>query len=115
MRNRISNHCCGQIGSSTLRLTLAALLAREMGFRFRGMTRSKLKLLDDGEHRLTLWMEQAAQVCWVVCDNPLQLETALLRGSHRLPLNIKGSADPFVQTLKSWRAEARMRAEPRQP
>ena len=108
LRDRLINHCAGSIATSTLRRSLAALLAQKLAFRFHAVPSGKIRLTAEGdEDRLTGWMTSHAKVAWIVTPVPWVLEHELLKhGEPRLPLNIQGSADPHAAVLKKLRADA---------
>ncbi len=106
LRDRLKNHCRGPIGSSTLRRTLASLLTPDLLDLSLGRTASgKHALSAQDEARLTQWMSTHLRVAWLVHPEPWQLEDALIKKGPRLPLNIAGSSDPFVETLKQRRRD----------
>jgi hypothetical protein len=104
LRDRIRNHMIGPIGSSTLRRSLAVLLAEPLELQLRRSDTNRLLLPRKEESRLTEWMQKMARVCWVVCDEPWQVEKSLLAHGPRLPLNIQGSDHPFARQLREMRA-----------
>jgi hypothetical protein len=104
--NRLKTHCRGPIASSTLRRTLVCLLGDRLKLDVKRRPSGKFWMGPEDERRLTKWMDQNARVAWFCCDRPWQLEAALIgQGSPRLPLNIRGSRDPFAAVLKRLRAE----------
>jgi hypothetical protein len=105
LRHRLLTHCRGPIASSTLRRTLAVLLARDLGLSITRAASLKLKMLPEDETRLTGWMNENAQVVWSTCPAPWEVEDHLIQGT-RLPLNIRGSSDPFANELSKLRSRA---------
>ena len=103
LRKRLANHLRGPAATSTLRRTLAVLLADELGLALSRRSTGKL-YLGDGETRLTAWMAEHAKVAWIEDPDPRALELALLTAGPRLPLNIEGSSDPYAATLRRQRA-----------
>jgi hypothetical protein len=109
LRSRLN--CRGPAATSTLRRTLACLLKSQLRLQLR---RNALrKLLVSPEHAITEWMDSHARVAWVVCDEPWRFEHNLIKkswppkpGWPRLPLNIRGSLDPFCLTLRALRTSA---------
>lgn len=102
LRHRLLTHCRGPIASSTLRRTLAVLLAHDLGLSITRAISLKLKMAPEHETRLTAWMNENAQVVWSTCPAPWDVEDHLIKGT-RLPLNIRGSSDPFAKELsKLW-------------
>jgi hypothetical protein len=103
LRDRLKNHARGPIATSTLRRSLAALLRKDLSLHIRRDARGKLRMSEEHEARLSAWMDAHARVGWVVCPAPWQVEEALLQAGPRLPLNIKGSSDPYRRTLSALR------------
>jgi GIY-YIG catalytic domain-containing protein len=106
LRNRLLNHCRGPLASSTLRRTLAVLLAGELDLSIARTKAGKLKMSSEHETRLTKWMDENARVVWLVNATPWELEDHLIKGAVRLPLNIRGSSDPFAKVLSNVRSQA---------
>jgi hypothetical protein len=105
LRSRIKNHCRGPAASSTLRRTLACLLKNKLKLDVKRQPSGKLWMSSEDEMRLTEWMDAHARVAWICHPEPWQLESQLIaRGKPRLPLNIRGSRDPFGAELKVLRA-----------
>jgi hypothetical protein len=50
-------------------------------------------------------------VTWVVSATPWEIEDHLIRGPTRLPLNIRGSSNPFATVLSKLRSQALQGAE----
>ena len=105
LRNRLLNHCRGPLASSTLRRTLAVLLKSEFGLSITRTKAGKLKMPPEHEAWLTGWMEENARVIWVVNAAPWEVEDHLVQGTARLPLNIRGSSDPFAKVLSAMRSQ----------
>jgi hypothetical protein len=105
LRNRLLNHCRGPLATSTLRRTLAVLLKGELGLDITCTSAGKLKMPPENETRLTLWMDEHARVIWVVHSEPWEIEDHLIQGTTRLPLNIRGSSDPFAKELSKLRSQ----------
>jgi hypothetical protein len=105
LRNRLRNHIRGPIGSSTLRRTLASLLAIPLKLRFDRTVGGRPVLSPACERRLTDWLDQEARVAWLVCERPWEAERQILATGPKLPLNIQGSSDPFSKVLSGLRAE----------
>jgi hypothetical protein len=107
IRDRLLNHCRGPIVCSTLRRTLACLLAAELALCVSRLPSGKMCLQKSDEERLTEWMTRHARVAWTCHDKPWVLEEQLLAaGAPRMPLNIRGSADPFRKILRRLRSPA---------
>ncbi len=103
LRRRLRDHVRGRVARSTLRRSLACLLAEDLGLRFGSTSSGKLMLLEDGEARLSAWMASNARVAWLGTPKPWVVENAVLARGPRLPLNIKGSTDPFRTELRRIR------------
>jgi hypothetical protein len=104
LRDRLKNHCCGPLAQSTLRRTLTALLGEELGLAVYRLPNGKLALSLADEAKLSLWMTKHLRVAWMLNPTPWELETTLIREGPRLPLNIRGSSDPFARALKLKRS-----------
>ncbi|WP_374619534.1 GIY-YIG nuclease family protein [Devosia sp.] len=103
LRDRLKNHTRGPIATSTLRRTLTSLLGGQLGFGVVRLPSGKLAMSRDDEQRLTGWMTDHARVAWMVHPRPWEIESALIVGGPRLPLNIRESADPFRAELQAMR------------
>jgi hypothetical protein len=104
LRNRLLDHCRGPLASSTLRRTLAVLLMGELDLSISRTKPGKLKMSPEHETRLTDWMDENARVVWLTNSTPWELEDHLIQGAVRLPLNIRGSSDPFAKVLSNTRS-----------
>jgi hypothetical protein len=114
LRNRLLNHCRGPVASSTLRRTLAVLLRDELDLSITLTKAGKLKMSPEHEARLTQWMAENAGVTWVVSATPWEVEDYMIQGAMRLPLNIRGSSDPFAKVLSNLRSQiGQLAAQPR--
>jgi hypothetical protein len=107
LRNRLLNHCRGPLASSTLRRTLAVLLKSELGLSITRTNAGKLKMSPEHEARLTHWMDENARVVWLTNSTPREIEDHLIEGEVGLPLNIRGSTDPFAKVLSAMRSQVR--------
>jgi hypothetical protein len=105
LRNRLLNHCRGPLATSTLRRTLAVLVKGELDLDITCTSAGKLKMPPEQETRLTGWMDEHARVVWVVHPEPWEIEDHLIQGMTRLPLNIRGSSDPFAKELSKLRSQ----------
>jgi GIY-YIG catalytic domain-containing protein len=106
LRHRLLTHCRGPIASSTLRRTLAVLLAQELELSISRAMSLKLRMPAEHETRLTQWMNENARVVWSTCSAPWEVEDHLIQGTARLPLNIRGSSHPFAKELSKLRSKA---------
>jgi hypothetical protein len=105
LRNRLLNHCRGPLATSTLRRTLAVLLKDELNLSITRTGAGKLKMPPEHETRLTGWMDEHARVVWAVYPEPWEIEDHMIQGTLRLPLNIRGSSDPFAEVLSKLRSQ----------
>jgi hypothetical protein len=105
LRHRLLTHCRGPIASSTLRRTLAVLLAHELNLSITRTTSLKLRMSAEHETRLSQWMNENARVVWSTCLAPWEVEDHLIQGASRLPLNIRGSSHPFAKELSKLRSQ----------
>lgn len=106
LRDRIRDHLKGPIASSTLRRSLAGLLAKDLGLEIIRNTQGRLQLSPGQEAILTEWMCDEARIAWAVCDQPWELERRLLAQGPRLPLNIRGSQNGYANELRRVRSLA---------
>lgn len=103
LRDRLKNHCRGPIRTSTLRRTLAAVLATEEGFIISRLESGKVSMSASDEQRLSGWMDGHAKIAYMAAQAPWSLEAELLAWGPSLPLNISGSRNPFRHQLKALR------------
>ena len=106
LRNRLLNHCRGPIGSSTLRRTLVAILGAELRLRPVRRSNGKLSMSPEDESSLSRWMDDHARVNWIANSEPWEIEDYLISEGARLPLNIRGSSDPFATQLSQLRSQS---------
>lgn len=97
------NHLRGSVRSSTLRLSLAALLKDRLGFDFYRDARGRVRMAKEHEEILSAWLQEHAGISVVHHDTPWQLEEALVRNGPPLPLNLSMSGHPFKPTLSALR------------
>jgi hypothetical protein len=106
LRKRIvGNHLGNSISRSTLRRSLACLLAEVMDFRIYRDPAGKMIMSPEDELILTKWLSDNAAISWLSDDAPWYLEDHLLGSRLALPLNIQGSKHGFRRKLKSLRME----------
>jgi hypothetical protein len=106
LRKRIlSNHLGNSLGRSTLRRSLASLLAEPMRFTIGYRTSKKMMIPREQEKALTEWLGAHAAVSWLAYSAPWTLEDYLLQKGPALPLNIKGSAHEFGKWLSVRRGK----------
>lgn len=104
LRDRLKDHSRGPIRTSTLRRTVAALMVGELDLPITRTLNGKLHMPHDAEQRLTAWLGAHARASWMTCAEPWVLEADLIQSELRLPLNIRGSSDPFRAELSALRA-----------
>lgn len=104
MKRRLwRNHLNGTVRSSTLRLSLAALLEQELDLEFWRDTRSRVRMDRQHESKLTAWIGRHAAVSVMQHDNPWTLEESLIKSGPSLPLNLSMSSHSFKTTLSDLR------------
>ena len=102
---RLQSHLRGNTRSSTLRLSLASLLRRQLALRF--IPAGKGVRLGSDEHILTQWILDHAFFAVADCDTPWIFEKALIQ-SIDLPLNLQhNTAHRFHPSLSQARSQAR--------
>ena len=89
LRRRIRTHFAGNIRSSTLRFSLASLLAERLGLVAAPRGDGKPRLHD--ESPLNAWMQGNAFVTYVENERPWEIEAAIVQ-SLDLPLNLEHNA-----------------------
>ncbi len=110
-RRLVRNHLQGSIRTSTLRQTLAALLADRGGFTFSRDPRGKPRMQMRDEQWLSAWMIEHACLSFVHTDDPWSLEETLIRTGPSLPLNLSMSQHPFRKILSTMRSRLGRDAE----
>lgn len=108
LRSRLPAHAKKDASRSTLRLTLGVLLAEELDLAL-GIHKGRLNWGEDGEDRLTRWINTHARVAWTEDETPWVVEDELLAHAS-LALNIDGRADLFSLELTNRRDKARRAA-----
>lgn len=103
LNHRIKNHIGGNIGNSTLRLSLASLLKDDLQFVFQRVGR-KARMSRENEAALSNWINQHAQIACFQYEAPWLLEDDLIARGPVLPLNLlKNRRNPFRTTLSDLR------------
>jgi hypothetical protein len=97
------NHLRGSVRSSTLRLSLSALLQNQLNLEFYRDAGDRVRMPKECEETLIAWVDQHAGISLVQHDSPWQLEEALIRNGPPLPLNLSMSGHPFKPTLSVLR------------
>ncbi|MGI5149560.1 GIY-YIG nuclease family protein [Plantactinospora sp. CA-294935] len=93
LRGRILRNHLRRSGSSTLRRTLAGLLASEG---YRTTWTDRVVLVPEDEARLTAWMYAHLRLTWAEDAEPATIEAELVRRLHP-PLNVHGVDSEHVQ------------------
>jgi hypothetical protein len=97
------NHLRGTVRTSTLRLSLAALLKQELDLAFWRDKRNRVRMDRHHEDKLSEWIATHAAISVVQHDEPWSLEETLIRTGPPLPLNLSMSGHPFKSTLSDLR------------
>jgi len=97
------NHLRGTVRISTLRLSLAAVLEKELELAFWRDKRNRVRMDRHHEDKLTGWIAKHAAISVAQHDEPWSLEDALVRNGPPLPLNLSMSGHPFRSTLSDRR------------
>lgn len=110
LRSRvIGNHMSGNTGSSTFRLTLAALLLDALDLHPRRAAK-KVVLAADENASLSRWQEEHLSLTWCVSPDPWDGEDDVIE-LMAPPLNLAGnSRHPFHPTLTAARSSFRTHA-----
>lgn len=111
LRTRVRYHYRGNAEGSTLRLTLGALLADELGIQLRRVGGGKrLTFTVPGEDVLSHWMEDHARVTCQRHPSPWELESILIARLD-LPLNLdQNRANQAHHAVTAARSRARDQA-----
>jgi hypothetical protein len=103
LRTRLRQHCRGNLKSSTLRRTIAALLESGEPTRTNFVESTARGNAADLDQRVSAWMDAHAKVCWVEAELPWLLEPALVTALAP-PLNLDHNAQSaFRDRLKELR------------
>ncbi|MEU8220111.1 GIY-YIG nuclease family protein [Micromonospora taraxaci] len=116
LRERVLRNHLKRSGSSTLRRTLAGLLAAEG---YRTTWTGRVVLIPEDEARLTTWMHTHLRLTWAEDAEPTTIEAALVRRLHP-PLNVLGVDAEHLQAAvvaakNSFNASSRPPEPPRTP
>jgi hypothetical protein len=113
IRSRVlGNHLSGNLGSSTFRFTLAALLRETLSLR-PGRTRTKVVLSKQENDLLTSWQREHLHLTWCPTLKPWVTESKVI-AAMAPPLNLAGNAGhPFHATLTRARKALREAALPK--
>lgn len=97
------NHLRGSVRSSTLRLSLSALLQHQLDLQFYRDAGNRVCMVKENEEKLTAWIESHAGISVLHLDEPWNLEEMLIRNGPSLPLNLSMSGHAFKPTLSALR------------
>lgn len=116
LHDRIRYHYKGNAEGSTLRLTLGVLLSSHLGIELRRVgSGARMTFLQEGEKRLSEWMEDNAYVAWIIHPEPWVLETETIH-TLSLPLNLdQNTGHAFHHALTSMRRDAKAIARTKPP
>ena len=112
LRSRIrGQHLGGNIGSSTFRQSLAALLFEEFGWTTR-WSGSRTQLSPDDNRALSVWQRDYLRLAWAEQREPWTTEGRII-SLMQPPLNLAGNAShPLYRQLKAHRLRLRSSASP---
>jgi hypothetical protein len=110
--HRIRYHMRGNAYGSTLRLTLGCLLMEALGIELRRVgSGTRRTFTPRGEARLSAWMDENANVCWMETSQPWLVEEQFVN-TVGLPLNLDQNRNhSFHKQLTAIRAAAKRRAD----
>lgn len=97
------NHLHGTTRTSTLRLSIAALLQTELHLEFYRDGQGRVRMSPQHEELLTTWLDEHAAISAIQHDDPWFVERALIEDGPPLPLNLSMSDHPFRKTLSELR------------
>jgi hypothetical protein len=105
----IHNHLSGNLGSSTFRLTLAALLREDLDLH--PVERSAKVVLPQAENKqLSDWQQRHLRLTWCSCAEPWMIEHQVIQRMQP-PLNLAANGQhPFHRTLTDARRALRTAA-----
>jgi hypothetical protein len=110
VRSRVLQHLGGNIGSSTFRFILAALLLDDLRLQ-PGLRKGRYVLEDEGEADLCRWQKTTLHVSWCERERPWEVEHAVI-ATLKPPLNSAANANhPFYARVRDARADLRRRAK----
>ena len=111
MRSRIcGQHLAGNIGSSTFRQSLTALLECEHGWRTR-WSGSRAQLIPEHNRALSDWQQAQLRLTWVKRLRPWEVERRVI-ALMRPPLNLAENQNhPLHRRVKDLRKKLRDSAE----
>jgi hypothetical protein len=110
LRGRIcGNHLRGNIGSSTFRLSLAALLWQREGWSLSRRGNSPVLVPEDNQ-ALSAWQREHLRVSWTVRPHPWEVEPQVIKALSP-PLNLaENRQHPYSWTLSEARQRLRSAA-----
>ncbi len=104
LRSRVRNHASGSANGSTLRRSLGALLASQLGIELRPVGISGKTNYGEGEEALSDWMRLNARVTWAEHAEPWVVERKVIE-ILKPPLNLADHpSNAFAAELKRLRA-----------
>ena len=104
LRRRALQHVVGDSRTSSLRMTVGALLAGDLDLDPVGDGSRTYFNFGDGERRLTQWLCAHTRVAVHPCSQPFAIEKWLLR-EYAIPLNLsERKRHPFSKYLMALRA-----------
>jgi hypothetical protein len=106
----LRQHLNGNIGSSTFRFALAALLFESEGWLPEVTTSGKYRLTESHNAMLSAWQRQHRQLSWTVVEEPWLVESPVI-DALRPPLNRRGNeANSFHRQMGAARDRLRAAA-----
>jgi hypothetical protein len=105
----LGNHLGGNTGSSTFRLTLAALLCETRGWCPVKST-TKFLLTDAANAELSAWQRENLALTWAVRERPWEIEADVI-ALLQPPLNLAANTQhPYGRIVREARAAFRRKA-----
>lgn len=103
VRKRVSDHLLGDARKSTFRQSLGLALAAQLNLQPTSLAGRAGFHFGEGERVLSAWMQANLSFTYHVCDDPIGVERALVKGCHPA-FNIKEREwDPFARQLSARR------------
>ncbi|SEB60918.1 hypothetical protein SAMN05519105_0903 [Rhodobacter sp. 24-YEA-8] len=97
------NHLQGTVRTSTLRLSIAALLRTELHLEFFRDGQDRVRMSRQHEVQLSTWLHEHAAISVMQHDDPWSVEKALIEDGPPLPLNLSMSIHSFRKALSELR------------
>jgi hypothetical protein len=113
LRSRVCNqHIGGNVGSSTFRFGLAALLWKQEGWHPHLSSSGKVRLTATDNCALSAWQREHLRVSWIVLDEPWVPEATVI-ARLKPPMNREhNQSHPFYARIGTARNEFRAAAKP---